>query len=227
MAPRPSTSAGSPSSHRRNAAKRARRESTAVEKPSLDIEPITGQEMDASQDIGTPPPGSIYYKSIGIWDTGFLTPLDFTYLGQALERAHESQLNPRDMVITCRVLTSATDCWDLTKLLTRTFEGNTSPEKHELEENRHTLYYRATSASSGCLAKDMNTITRSVKNRSFAWSAPLVSVWPPPLSLDATANSAVVWDFELENKDDEDAALSLLNNRLCTQFQGAFFALVR
>jgi hypothetical protein len=167
-----------------------------------------------------------YVRTIGVPEGLFLSSQDYRTISIILSTAAADGVDMRDVCMSLPILATPADSWDLVKLIQRAFEGASIPEGVNLEDQAVSLWYRRTTTKAGCLFKTLEPVTRTFKGRSFLWAAPLISIWPPPIVLNTTRNSAVVWTFELADEDRELPAIRTIGNYLAEKYMGYFFAAV-
>jgi hypothetical protein len=130
------------------------------------------------------------------------------------------------------LLAEPADDLKLSKLLSDSHKGESKPQEEEIylgnKSLRGTVYRRSESVKGGGhLAQSMEGVDRELNCRSFGWTVPLISVWPPPLMLSLEAQDNVMWEFELQDKTQGYDALSGLAETLDTdRYCGAFFVKV-
>jgi hypothetical protein len=182
----------------------------------MDLEPLESED-------GLP---IAFAQTIGKPEGLFLSPSDYKTITAAISTAANDGVDMRDVGMSLPVLASPADSWDLAKLLQRAFEGISIPQVTNLEEKAISLWCRGSSSKSGYLFKGLDPVTRMIKGRSFLLAAPLISIWPPPITLNTTRESAVIWSLELTDEDREIPALRTIRSRLAQDYMGYFFAVV-
>jgi hypothetical protein len=142
-------------------------------------------------------------------------------------------VHPYDVILERRLLADPADDLKLSKLLSDSHKGESKPQEEGLwlgnKSLRGSVYRRSESVKGGGhLAQSMEGIDRKINCRSFGWTVPLISVWPPLLMLSLEAQDNVMWEIELQDKMLGYDALSNLAAQLDTdRYCGAFFVKVR
>lgn len=170
--------------------------------------------------------------AVGLLEAGMTSvdPLLPAKMGELLGMQTFTRLDALDFVVGRYVLVSSDDEWELTKTLFWVFEGNnplqTEPFHHQDGSLMGNLWWRAGVLRGGHLAKSKEVMYRVLKNRSFIWATPLISVWPPPLVIGLGIVENTVWCFELTNHDTEHSVLVVLAKQLEPKYCGYFYAKV-
>ena len=136
-----------------------------------------------------------------------------------------------DFILERRLLANSADELQLTRLLSDSFKGDSKPLEEELQFGDDallgTLHWRTRASPKGHLVQGIEGNIRDLHNRSFIWAVPLISVWPPPLTMGPDVKDNILWEFELQNQATEQKALETLAGQLENDYRGAFFAMVR
>jgi hypothetical protein len=166
-----------------------------------------------------------FAQTIGKPEGLFLSPSDYKTITAAISTAANG-VDMQDVGMSLPVLASLADSWDLAKLLQQAFEGISIPQVTNVEEKAISLWWRGSSSKSRYLFKGLDPVTRMIKGHLFLLAAPLISIWPPPITLNTTHKSAVIWSLELTDEDREIPALRTIRSRLAQDYTGYFFAVV-
>lgn len=159
-----------------------------------------------------------------------LGPEPLFRIAQSLSHQQRNKIDPRNVVFGQRLLAVPEDELALHNAIMATFKGGILPMMENIsmaETTMGTLYWRSSESPNGYLAQSKEIADRDVQRRSFAWVAPLITVWPPPITLSAEASDNTVWDFKLRQGETGRSALLAIAQRLDKRYCGAFFAKVR
>jgi hypothetical protein len=186
----------------------------------------------------TPPPNNVQFESKNIIAIfGSLSPENSMLDSDTLFRITEllgiqgnKKIDPLDFLIERHLLADPTDDLRLSKLISDTFKGNSKPSEEEISLGSKsllgTLHWRNQATTRGHLAPNMEGVDRELQSRSFAWAVPLITTWPPPLSMGSDATDNKLWEFKLQDCDLEHDALKSLVEQLEEDDRGVFFAKV-
>jgi hypothetical protein len=154
-----------------------------------------------------------------------------TRIAKLLSQQSEKKVHPCDVILERRLLANPADDLRLSKLLSDSYKGDSKPQEEEVDLGDQsvlgTLHWRTKVSTGGHLTQNMEGTDRDINSRSFAWAVPLVSVWPPPLTMGPNALDNIMWEFMLGNQDPEFNALGALADQLDKdRYCGVFFAKV-
>jgi hypothetical protein len=115
----------------------------------------------------------------------FLSSATINVFGEALLTAAEKGVNHCDIVVALFYLVDIGDTWELTKVVQKAFEGASTPNVTNLDAGglKVALWMQKESSKKTFLYKSTSGAMRSIKERSNAFMAPLISCWPPPITL--------------------------------------------
>jgi hypothetical protein len=140
-----------------------------------------------------------------------------------------SRWNSMDFVVGTQVL-ATTDDRDSWKGIYRSFEDVGTPL---MQEFRHvdgspfgSIYWREGVTGSNHLGKNKDGTLKVWKNRSFSWTTPIATIWPPPLVAGPGISENTLWSFEVKDHGAEQGTLRAMAHLLGARYDGAFFAKV-
>jgi hypothetical protein len=164
-------------------------------------------------------------------ETSTLGPEPLFRIAQSLSYRQHNKIDPRNVVFGQRLLAVLEDELALYNAILATFKGGFMPIIEDIsmasKTTAGTLYWRSAKSPNGYLAQGPEIADRDTQRRSFAWVAPLSTVWPPPIMLSAEVSDNMVWDFKLREGETGRSALLAIAQQLDKRYCGAFFAKVR
>lgn len=159
-------------------------------------------------------------------DAPLLEAGDFEEFERVMRQSLTTGTDRLDVALVRKILAHDDDDWLLQRQITTKLAGSRPPTIQAI--NGGSIIYRVGKPSGGTLVPSMDVTFRSVKNRSFAWIAPLQVFWPPAVCIRPTKGASAVWDFKLKCSPGKDLpVLEALGNALKKNYKGAFFAVVR
>src|ERR1700723_1310979 len=147
-----------------------------------------------------------------------LGPEPLFRIAQLLSYQQRNEIDPRNVVFGQRLLAMPEDELALHNAIMTTFKGGIMPIIEDIsmasEMTTGTLYWRSAKLPNGYLAQSLEVANRDTQCRSFAWVAPLSTVWPSPITLSAEVSDNTVWDFRLREGETGHNALLAIAQQL-------------